>query len=71
MSLSHVETIKVTLSEEKLLKIVERYLLDKYYQIKYQSFSLESGVFNFDDNGNIVCEIIYQKSVKEETFEDI
>lgn len=71
MSMVHVETVKVTFSEEQMLKIMEKFIIDKYYQIKYQSFALESAIFNFDDNGNAVCEIIYQKSVRSDEFEEI
>lgn len=44
--------------------MLEEFILNKFYHIKYNSLGLKSVVYSFDTDGGVQCEIIYEKTVK-------
>ncbi len=71
MPLIHTETIKVSFSEDEIIKCLQQYIVNKNYELKYHNYDLTSAVFSVDDNGNYDCCITYEKIHKRtEVIED-
>lgn len=65
MPVTHIETVRAYLTEEEIVKVLESYVANKYYQIRYNQFELKSSVFDVDEQGRYNFSIEWQKKVSE------
>jgi hypothetical protein len=63
MFLQHIQEVNVVFDETSILKLIQKEIEDRYYEVKYNSYALVNAEFTNTEDGKPLVKVKYQKIV--------